>query len=514
MTEKTKQSNINDLNKKRIYYAAGILIFLASYSLTPLYTSNQNQYLLPGMAQAGLGSLDNDWITTIADPTPVFTFLVKWTFVLLKSDLWFHVYYFVLLGIYFISLLEICITVFRTRKPGRDILVISAVIIFFHSYLLRFLLTSLIGSDWGFLFDGGVASQKLLGTVFQPSVFGIFLVTSLLFYLKKKPVIAIFLTCFAATMHPTYLLSAALLVAGYMIHTIYENKDWKKAFLLGSVALILISPIVIYVFSHFSDTSNNAAEAYHILVNIRLPHHAQINFWFDIPSIIKISIIVLGIIIARKQYPISIPLLAVFILATVISIAQYILDSDILALIFPWRASTLLVPVCSAIFLSKFGLAVFDRVRYQKGYRLFQITIVLLLAITTFSGIYRSTVLFKRQGETPEAGLYAWVQKNSNANDKFLIPIGLDTFRTSTLRPVYIDYFFSPHAAQDVVDWYHRVLSANKYYEDGDCKELYYIHHDDKITHIVTESAKEQIICEHTSPVYADDYYRVYQYNE
>jgi len=158
-----------------------------AYMQSPLYTSNQNQYFLQGMAESGLGSLDQDWLASTKEPTPAFTFLVKWTFLLLKSEVWFYFYYAVLIGIYFLSLLGILNQVFNIRESRSKFLLTASLIIFSHSVGFRFFLTKSLGPEWAFLLDGGVAGQRLLGTVFQPSTFGILLVLSLYLFIIKKP---------------------------------------------------------------------------------------------------------------------------------------------------------------------------------------------------------------------------------------------------------------------------------------------------------------------------------------
>jgi hypothetical protein len=501
--------------KKKDYLIACLflLIFVASYSLTPLFTSNQNQYFLHGMAQAGLGSLDQDWLANTADPAPVFTAIVKWTYLLLKSNIWFHIYYIAILALYFFSLLKINLKLFGEQTERKNILVTAIVIILGNSYLLRYALMHFVDPGWGFLLDGGVADQKVLGTVLQPSIFGVLFITSLFFFLTHKPYLAVLMASLAAVFHPTYLLSAAILVFSFILETLYENRDLKRAFLLGIVALVFVAPIVLYVFSNFSDLTapNDAAS---ILVNIRIPHHALIKEWFDFSTVIKLALIMFGIFVIRKEKKISIPLLVMFIFSLSLTLLQAVINNDQLALMFPWRISALLVPVCSTIALSKLAFVLLDRIKTGSAKKILLSGAIALLAVAACFGIYRSVALFKEKAGNTESGLIAWVKQTSTDKDKFLIPIGLETFRTSTLRPAYVDFFSIPYASQDVVDWYHRVLSANKYYEDGDCEELRSIRHDYKITYIVTDSHDPQTVCRNMHLVYSDKSYTVYRYGK
>ena len=55
------------------------MIFAASYTLTPLFSSNQNTYFLHGLANGKLGFLANDWMANTTDPFPLFSFLIYLT---------------------------------------------------------------------------------------------------------------------------------------------------------------------------------------------------------------------------------------------------------------------------------------------------------------------------------------------------------------------------------------------------------------------------------------------------
>src|SRR5215470_12497798 len=54
--------------------------FAVAHTQSPLYFSNQNQYLLHGAAWGGHGHLANDWLATTHDPTPLFSAFVAATY--------------------------------------------------------------------------------------------------------------------------------------------------------------------------------------------------------------------------------------------------------------------------------------------------------------------------------------------------------------------------------------------------------------------------------------------------
>src|SRR5437588_2119933 len=82
------------------------LIFGISYTQAALYYSNQNQYFLHGLAAAGRGDLDQDWLATTKDPTPLFSVGVALTASYLH-EWFFYLYYVLILGLYFHSLVGV-----------------------------------------------------------------------------------------------------------------------------------------------------------------------------------------------------------------------------------------------------------------------------------------------------------------------------------------------------------------------------------------------------------------------
>src|SRR5262245_21652326 len=80
-------------------FLLGTVLFVLVYGQAPLFYSNQNQYFLHGLAQAGEGLLDEDWLANTRDPTPIFSGLVALTVRSLHPWM-FHFCYVLLQGIY------------------------------------------------------------------------------------------------------------------------------------------------------------------------------------------------------------------------------------------------------------------------------------------------------------------------------------------------------------------------------------------------------------------------------
>ncbi|MEK6588660.1 MAG: hypothetical protein AABY97_07465, partial [Chloroflexota bacterium] len=277
------------------YLAWGMLFGLA-YAQSPLYTSNQNQYFLHGLAQAGVGYMAEDWLASTADPTPVFSGLVAVTARFLHPIV-FYLYFLLLAAVYYHSLRQIAAQFFNLQHSSLAGGVFAALLFAAHSAALRFTLGRGIGGIWEYAFDGGVAGQRLLGDVLQPSAFGALLLLSVQQHLEGRSSRALLAAALAASVHPTYLLSAAVLTAAYAVDAVRAKRRLSPALQTAGLALLLVMPILIYVGRSFLPSSS---EAQRILVSFRLPAHAIPAEWLDGTVVAKLAWIGLALYLARS----------------------------------------------------------------------------------------------------------------------------------------------------------------------------------------------------------------------
>lgn len=488
------------------------MLMAITYTQSPLFSSNQHQYFLHGMAQAGLGSLKEDWLAGTVEPTPLFTLLVEWVLRLLQQPLWFYGIYALLMGLYLCSLLGILDFVFSIRSSRIKLIITVTLILAAHSALLRYVLGALFGANWMFLLDGGVAGQRLLGTVLQPSAFGVLLILSLYLFVAEKPIWASVTAALAACVHPTYLLSAGLLVAGYMLQSGYIEKNLRRAMAVGLSGLVVVMPMLWYVFSNFW-VSEGAEKARTILAEIRIPHHALANVWFDVTSLIKIFLVIAGLLLVRNHKKLFTPLCVIFCFSVALSLYQVYRDDLFLALIFPWRPSALLVPIASSLVLANIGTWINERIaranpKWERCIAYSCTVTILLLCLGGLLGMVQANEAAQQMDQNK---MQDWVRTNSKYGDSYLIPVDLETFRTATLRPIYVDFFSIPYSNKDVIKWYHRLLSANKFYDTGECRELFHIQHDAGINHVVMRKNDKQPKCEGMRVVHKDSDFIIYK---
>ena len=334
-------------------------LFAIAYSQSPLYTSNQNQYFLHGLAQAGYGALDRDWLANTLDPTPVFSALVALTYRLFHSLSITYIYYALLMGIYLFSLYGIADRVFQIGSSRIASLLFLALMITAHAAGLRFALSRFIGINWAYVLEDGVADQRMLGPVFQPSTFGVLLVLSVFLFLDRKPLFAGLCAALAAIVHPTYLLASGMLTASYMLVALREERRIKGPLLIGLSALLPILPLLAYLWTSFGgQASEITRQARQILVEYRIPHHALVYQWFDATALFKIGLVVVCLYLVRKQRIFWIILLP-FLAACLLTLLQVASRSYSLALLFPWRISILLVPLSTSLLIAFLVVRIF-----------------------------------------------------------------------------------------------------------------------------------------------------------
>jgi hypothetical protein len=221
-----------------------------------------------------------------------------------------------------------------------------------HSAGLRWLSYHGLGLDYPWYFQGGVASQYLLGAMFQPSVFGVLLMAGISFFLRDRLVLASLCIAAAAMMHNTYLLPGAMLTGGIVVQLAWE-KRYRAGLLMGSMTLALVLPTVVYSLTTFGPTTpEQFARSQDILVHDRIPHHCIVARWLDVPATLQILWVLAALALLWKTRLFAV-LAVCAVLSTLLTVVQVAMDSDLLALLFPWRISTVLVPLATTVILGR-----------------------------------------------------------------------------------------------------------------------------------------------------------------
>lgn len=521
-------------------YGEGLLfatVFALAHTQSPLFYSNQNQYLLHGLAAAGVGYLQQDWLANTRDPTPVFSFLVAVGYTHF-GPLSLHLAYFGLLMVYFLSFRWLI-----TALPfWRDTLAarwgFAALFTMAHAAGPRLLSVILTDTDYPWYLQCGVANQYLLGPGLQPSAFGVLLVTGLAAFAHGRPVWAAIFTAAACVMHFTYFLPVALLLLGYIGVTLGEKRGaeaGRRASAMMLSASILCLPVAMYsLFTFGSANLQTWREAQRILVEVRIPHHAVIDRWFAGADAYQLFWMAWGLWLVRGC-PWGRALMVAALMGLVLSLVQYVTQSHLLALFFPWRISALLVPTATAILAARVAswLAMYPGVTPAAG-----------IVGGGVAAIGVATMLqgWGYQMSPDEEGLLAYVREQVQAGETYLlpvrfpavrrgrgtasttftppprprpdsplIPVDLQRFRLATGAPIYVDFKSIPYYDLEVLEWHRRMKQCEEWYAGG--WETPFRRQELKaegITHVVAPAA-QPLPADYLRIVYQDQAYILYR---
>jgi hypothetical protein len=519
-------------------FLAWTVLFALSTTQAPPYYSNQNQYLLHGLAAAGDGNLGDDWLANTLSPTPVFDALVAVTARHLGEGL-FPVYYALLQGAYFVSVLGIAAHVAGDRLTPRTRRLVAALLFLAHAAVLRWTSFQVFGWDYPCYVQGWLAAQYVLGPVFQPSVFGVFLVVALHQFLRDRPVVAVTSAAVAVTLHPTYALSAGLIVLGFSA-TLQGEGRTRHAVVCGVLFAVLVLPTVVYVESTFLSTNAETAHAVqNLLVNVRIPHHAIPAVWFDGVTAVQLVAISVGVALTRgtRLFPVVRILALGSLLLTVVQIGA---GNDTLALMFPWRASVILIPVATAVVLTRLVTLAGRRL---DGRATVSVSIGIIAACVA-SG---AGLMLTRQGYAAgpnEVGLLDYVRTHKRPGDVYLLPVevpkppqrwsgslssdfkpaaaprlvgrvipaDLQRFRLVTRAAIFVDFKAIPYKDVEVLEWHRRLLWNQTAYASRDWDRAGTVREAfaEGVTHVVA-TADRDVSSAGLVLEYADDAFKLYR---
>lgn len=511
-------------------------LFALAHGQAPDYYSNQHQYLLHGLADAGVGFLHEDWLANTDDPTPPFTGLVAATYQVV-GPFGLHALYFILLGAYFGGMCRLieALPGFPTGGGARGLFL--GLFLAVHACVLRVASVWLTGVDYPWYLQAGLAAQYLLGPGLQPSAFGALLVLSLAAYANGKPILAGGLTAAAAVIHSTYLLPAGLLTVGYMTGLLRAG-DGRRAAACGLFALAIVLPTIGYNLRTFvpEDTAL-LHEAEHVFADVRIPHHTHVAYWMDGVAWVQIAVMVVGLFALRRTR-LFLPLVVPTVAGAILTVVQVLTKSDALALLFPWRFSVVLMPVAVAVLLAKLA----GLVGRLANDRLLTGASVVAAALLAAGGVWVTATGRGYRVNEAEGPLLDHVRNHVRSGEVYLlpvkratlkpempgsqsktfvppvrtgqvgIPVDLQRFRLATGAPIYIDYKAMPYAPADVLEWLRRVDACERWYKERDWDSTGVM--DEVIaagaTHVVA-AADRDVWSTRLEPVYADDSYRLYR---
>jgi hypothetical protein len=270
--------------------------------------------------------------------------------------------------------------------------------------------------------------------------------------------------------------------------------------------------MLVYLWGSFGgEPSEVALQARQILVEYRIPHHALVSLWLDATALFKIGLITLCIYLVRKERIFWILLLP-FLVACLFTILQLITQSYSLALLFPWRLSTFLVPLCTALLIALLvarllRLPSLQTPGWQKA---ISVASILVVCLSVLVGAIRFVLDNQRKIQEAERRVQAYIYTHKTGQDTYLTPVKMQDFRLFTGAPVYIDFKSIPYKDADVLEWYRRVQLADRFYKEEDCDILQDLSAEG-VTHTVLPSQDLPLACPQIEETYRDPDFSVFR---
>jgi hypothetical protein len=476
---------------RRAHYLEAILLavaFAVAHTQSPLYYSNQNQYLLHGLADGGLGHLKHDWLAQTTDPTPVFSALVAPAYRQFGENA-FQVAYFLLLVLYFLSMRWLVAALPFVPDTRAFRLLWAAGFVAAHAAVLRVASVEFTGVDYPWYFQAGVAAQYLLGPGLQPSAFGVLMVTALAAFAHRRPVLACALAALPCAFHSTYLLPAGFLVFGFLVALFRQQAEaGPKAFAAMLVASAVFVPVTTWTLFTFGPENPNVfAEAQRVLAEVRIPHHCNIDRWFDLVAGLQLAWIAVGLVLLWRSR-LFLALLVAAALGLAFTLVQYQTGNPTFALAFPWRISVLLVPVATAVVVARLASLL-------PASRAAEVVVAVLVLVLVAGGVWVTAAGKGYRTNDAENAIHDYVRATATADHVYLLPVSMPAvgtgrgavsntftppprpkpgtnqipvdwqrFRLHTGARIYVDFKSVPYADAQVLEWLGRMGKVKEWY--------------------------------------------------
>ena len=470
-------------------------IFFIIFSLSVIFALTIQQFTLFKGAFVVLihaleifndNKLQNDWIANQTDHIPLFTYF---NYILIKffSVKILYFTHFVLLSLCALSLFLISKSIFTNLEKS------NFIIVWFTFFILIFHENS---------FFSGVAGQSIIDAGYQPASYGVLFFLGIYFFLINKIFLSILFICISASFHPTYIIHSGFLVLGFSMYFYLFKKysDLLKIFLYYS---LLILPITIFVFFNFLNLDRDTTILGQEILMKRIPHHADIHYWFSYKDIISIITFFISLILIRDKTKLFISLGIFGFCSIFLSIIQYFVEINSLALVFPWRSSVFLMPISSIIIIS-FLINKFREKLLNKK----KLIYVVFFSISIFFGLKSHILENLNSNFEKKIFLFNKIKKYYNEIDSILVPIDTVSIRLNTGLPIFINHKHHPFKHNEIIDWDLRLKLASNFYNaknlESQNKFLKEIIELEKISHILFK--KTQFYPECKDLINDDDY--------
>ena len=472
----TNVNNFLNSYKEILYLIFLSLIFALTVQSFELFKGNAN-YLIYAIKEFDDNKLQYDWIANQAHHLPLFTYFNNLLIKIFSKKVIYVVHY-ILLGMTSFFLFLISKNLYpEIKKKNLKVIWFSFFIFLFHEKS----------------FFSGVAGQTSIDAGYQPASFAILFFISIYFFIIEKNFLSVVFVCLSASFHPTYVLHSGFLILGilgsYLIQKKYRN--CLKIFL---VYFILILPITLYIIFNFLMIDENLSLLGKKILLDRIPHHANINSWATYKDIFFLCLYFYSLFLIKNNRRFFIFFSIFGFFPILLSVFQYFINIDSLALSFPWRSSVFIAPISSIIILSYF----LKKIQLEK-LKLRILSFLLIISVSSFFFIKSHYIKDLNKEFKYKLVLTNEIKKNFDLIDRILTPTDLDYIRMNSGLPVFINWKHHTFRYDQLIEWRERVDLADNFYESKSFTEqlinLQKIQKIDEVSHILIRRNDLDIKC-------------------
>jgi hypothetical protein len=485
-------------NKNLIFIFFLSILFAFSQFQFPLFSSNQNTYLLQAISNVEGSPLNLDWLSNQTNHIPLFTWLTEFIYSISPNLIYFA--YGILLIILIISL-HVIGSKFADYKFTK-----TTSVIFFLSFIV---IEKYLG-----LLNIGSHGQHLLGRTFQPSVFGVFLLTSIALFISKRVKLSIFSLMVAAYFHPTYILHCAFLVFTYQLIQIFcYKKTIIHPLVLGLSSLTLIFPLIYFLyFTFLNEPTDILTRSREILAYDRIRLSALFEEWkFRRRTILGIFLILLAITLHFRNIKALMLVTIPFLLGASTVAFAHITDNPTATLLFGHRISVWLEPLSVSLILSKL-IGFFVKINFfnfsKKILFYLSVSSIFLFSAYGLNKTVQDHILFKKNR------LHIFLPSLDFNEGSLLVPLDRKLIRLNAKIPVFIEWKNHPYKASEVIEWKERNILVDAFYHKSKTNRKFIfnkITKKEKIAYILTNVDDSLENCEH---IFKDEKSKVYKAEE
>ncbi|MBF0587949.1 MAG: hypothetical protein HQL53_02350 [Magnetococcales bacterium] len=475
------------------------LLFALSTGGSCYYVSNQNAYFIHGLKLAGDNFLAGDWLASLPSPLPVFDQILRLLYITM-GEKGFLVGYVFSMGVLGFGLMAISLRTFPLHRSVVQLgLFLVGLQFIFSALFSKLLIMATVTSKGQLLFTSGMAWQRLTTTGFEPASFGVGLVVALYLFISHRVYAAVFVTLLTCTLHTGLLLTSSLTVAAFL-WILWREKGWSWRRLIGLMlfAALFIAPVVIYVVINFGGESAEITQRARAFLAFKyIPYHVDARYWVSWETAWYLFLMTTATYLVGRGTLRSF-FLMLLLLGGGLSVVQYITRDPLLGLMFPWRASSYLVPLSSALILAW----IVDRLPqmapglFKKSRRRAMLGVLLVFSMLLVgSGLYRMQSAVQQGEQGPDVDLMRHIRQHRTALDHYLVPQTqpMDRLRLYAGVPVYVNAKSHPFGNQAVLTWWDRGERVKAFYGQlpaGGCFSPEEVQEAFGVTHVVVETEK------------------------